>query len=258
MRSATLPATRWRMPVRPCVPITTRSACCASIARLISSTGEPITTTPVAVTPSLASRSAMSCRCASALDCAYCLTLIGAPVSSGTITASGPSWYGRSITWSSTIVPPCARASSRAIAAAWLAEAEKSCGTRMVFQVMATAYTDILRRHLEHALDRPQRARADPRGPRPPPLEVAQREVELGQRVALHVRAQVARAALVVGRRRDQRLPRRGLLHLVQDAGLGRDDEGLPRARPGVLDEPAGRCDVPGVAQDAVVAHRID
>src|SRR4051794_16770804 len=65
--------------------------------------------------------------------------LIGAPVASGTIAISGETLCGRSITWSSRIFAPCDLASSRATAAAWLADEEKSWGTRIVFQIMGAS-----------------------------------------------------------------------------------------------------------------------
>src|SRR3954453_19132213 len=109
------------------------------------------------------------------------------------------------MTCSSTSDPPCSLASLRAIAVAWLAEAEKSCGTRILFQPMPRAWiisapaalaSD---RHFEHALDRPQCADAHRLRNIDLRLEIAQRQVQLLERVAPHVRAQVARAALVLG-----------------------------------------------------------
>src|SRR3954471_5838526 len=120
------------------------------------------------------------------------------------------------MTWSKRTVPPWSLASSRAIAAAWLAEAEKSCGTRMVFQLMQRACyifwrAEVCRRrgshrHVEHALDRAQGTHPDGLGDLDLRREIAQREVELLERVLPHVGAEVASAALVVGRRGDQRL----------------------------------------------------
>ena len=70
----------------------------------------------------------------------------------------------------------------------------------------------------EHALDRDARAFAQLFGHLDARREIAQREVDLLERVLLHVRALVARAVRL-GRRRDELLVRRGLLHLVEDAG---------------------------------------
>ena len=63
----------------------------------------------------------------------------------------------------------------------------------------------------------------------PARLEVAQREVELFERIEAHEGAAVALAALVHARRLQQRLLGDLLLDLVKDAVLGGDDQGLRR-----------------------------
>jgi hypothetical protein len=82
---------------------------------------------------------------------------------------------------------------------------------------------------------------------------VAQRQVDLLERVELHVRALVARAAPSGGASMNS-LSGAGLLHLVEDAALGRDDELPARCRDGVLEQRRGRADEVGRAQDGLLA----
>ena len=105
--------------------------------------------------------------------------------------------------------------------------------------------------HVEHPLERHAGAVHDLRRKLDPRLEVAQRDVELLERVERHVRAHVAVAVAVAARDADEGLVRRRLLHLVDDVRLGRDED---RLRPGELEREVedrlGRADMVGMVDD--------
>src|SRR5579863_9618719 len=73
---------------------------------------------------------------------------------------------------------------------------------------------------LEHPLQRRRRPAHHRLGQLDARLHVAQGQIDLFERVALHVRTDIAGAA-AFAECRDQRLAGGGLLHLVEDAALG-------------------------------------
>src|SRR5687768_10541018 len=98
--------------------------------------------------------------------------------------------------------------------------------------------------HLQHTLQRDAGLGHDFRTKLDPRLQLAERDVQLFERVERHVRAHVAVAIAVPARNSDERLARRGLLHLVDDVWLGRDENRLRRAAQRELEDRARRADM--------------
>src|SRR6478609_1409571 len=105
----------------------------------------------------------------------------------------------------------------------------------------------------EHALDGDQGAAPEVFGHFEARLEVAQGQVDFFRRVEAHERALVA-GAVTLGRRGDELLLRRALLHLVNDARLGDDDEGLSVVVLDVFEESGGGADEVGAFEQRLFA----
>ena len=88
-------------------------------------------------------------------------------------------------------------------------------------------------------------------------MQVAQRHVELLQRVERHVGADVAVAVAVRAGGTDEGLVRQRLFHLVDDVRLGRDDQLVAREGLGELQDAAGRADIVRMVDDVRRAFRV-
>src|SRR5579859_214766 len=111
--------------------------------------------------------------------------------------------------------------------------------------------------HVEHALQRLQRGLAQFFRHLDRRSHVAQAQIQLLQGVLGHERAAGAIARAVGAGRADEGLVRRVLAHLMDDAGLGRDDEFLAFVRRHIFEDRAGRADMVGVTQHGFRAFRM-
>ena len=83
-------------------------------------------------------------------------------------------------------------------------------------------------RHFQHPVEALLGRQPQWLGDLDPRLQIAQRDVELFQRIQRHVRADVAVAVAVRAGRADEGLGGDRQLHLVDDVRLGGDDQGVP------------------------------